>query len=188
MFAMYVELHKTVYQSMLALANKTDYIAYDPGTRVCHFLNSITDPSLAQAKLSLKANPEMYSSDFDATVEYLMNQVQHQQVNQQLNIASVGSGAAGRHCTRDDQGNNHKIPLVNYSLEECAPLLSAQRVVFVSAALPLMVNAVETATAGMVVVVVTASINARTATNMTPRVPSIMPLLHLLPLSPRMLM
>ncbi len=91
--ATYVERHKDVYQSMLALAKKTDYIAYDPGTRVRHFLNGITDPSFAQAKLSLKAKREQYSGDFDATVEYLMNQVTHQQVNQQLHVASVDSGA-----------------------------------------------------------------------------------------------
>ncbi len=60
---------------MLALEKKTDYIAYDPRTCVCHFLNIITDPSLAQAKLSLDANCKMYSGNFDATVEYLMNQV-----------------------------------------------------------------------------------------------------------------
>ncbi len=51
-FAMYVECHKTAYQSMLALAKKTDHTAYDPSTCIQHFLNGITDPALAQAKLS----------------------------------------------------------------------------------------------------------------------------------------
>ncbi len=74
-FATFVECHKTAYQSMLSLAKKTDYTAYDPSTRFCHFLNGITDPALAQVKLSLEANSETYSGDFDATVEYLMNQV-----------------------------------------------------------------------------------------------------------------
>ncbi len=78
---------------MLALSKKIDYVAYDPSTRARHFLNGITDPSLAQAKLSFEADCDQYSGDFDATVEYLMNQVTHQQVNQQLHIASVDSGA-----------------------------------------------------------------------------------------------
>ncbi len=56
LFATYVERHMTVYQSMLALAKKTDYTAYDPSTHVHHFLNGITDPTLTQAKLSLEAN------------------------------------------------------------------------------------------------------------------------------------
>ncbi len=43
---------------MLALAKKTNYTAYNPSTCVCHFLNGITDPALAQAKLSLEANWE----------------------------------------------------------------------------------------------------------------------------------
>ncbi len=68
-FATYVEHHKTSYQSMLSLAKKTNHVAYDPGTRICHFLNCIMDPALAQAKLYLKANREMYSGNFDATVE-----------------------------------------------------------------------------------------------------------------------
>ncbi len=66
---------------MLVLAKKTDYTIYDPSTRVQHFLNGITKPALAQAKLSLEANHQWYSVNFDATVEYLMNQVLHQQVN-----------------------------------------------------------------------------------------------------------
>ncbi len=60
-FATYVERHKDAYQSMLTLAKKTDYVVYDPSTRVRHFLNGIMDPSLAQAKLSLEANCEQYS-------------------------------------------------------------------------------------------------------------------------------
>ncbi len=56
MFTMYVELHKNVYQSMLSLAKKTDYTAYDPRICIHHFLNGITDPALAQTKLSLEAN------------------------------------------------------------------------------------------------------------------------------------
>ncbi len=58
---------------MLALAKKTDYTTYDPSTCICHFLNGIMDPALAQAKLLLEANREQYSGNFDATVEYLMN-------------------------------------------------------------------------------------------------------------------
>ncbi len=98
-----------------------------PEPFVCHFLNSITDPSLAQAKLSLEANRETNSGNFDATVEYLMNQVQHHQVNQQLNIASVGCGAAGRLRTCDAQGNNLEMPLVQYLSEEWAQLSSTQK-------------------------------------------------------------
>ncbi len=127
MFATYVERHKSAYQSMLALAKNIKYIAYDPSTCVCHFLNGIRDHALAQAKLSLKANRETYSDNFDATVEYLMNQVQHHQVNQQLNIDSVGSGASGRLRTRDDQGNDLKMPLVHYLPKEWAQLLSTQK-------------------------------------------------------------
>ncbi len=56
-----------------------------------------------------------------------MNQVQHQQVNQQLNVASIGSGATGRLRTRDAQGNNLKMPLVQYSLEEWVQSSSTQK-------------------------------------------------------------
>ncbi len=112
---------------MLALAKKTDYVAYDPSTRVRHFLNGITDPSLAQAKLSLEANRDQYSGDFDATVEYLMNQVTHQQVNQQLHIASVDSSAPSRLKTKNAQGNDLEMPLIEYSNEQWAQLSSAQK-------------------------------------------------------------
>ncbi len=40
-FTTYVEPHKAVYQSMLALAKKTNYTAYDPSTCLRHFLNGI---------------------------------------------------------------------------------------------------------------------------------------------------
>ncbi len=90
---------------MLALVKRINYIAYDPGTCVCHFLNGITNPSLKQVKLSLEVNRKMYSGNFDATVEYLMHQVEYHQVNQQLKIASVGSSASGCLRTCDDQGN-----------------------------------------------------------------------------------
>ncbi len=56
-----------------------------------------------------------------------MNQVQHHQVNQQLNIASVGSSAPGCLGTCDNQGNNLEMPLVNYLLEEWAQSLLAQK-------------------------------------------------------------
>ncbi len=56
-----------------------------------------------------------------------MNQVQHQHINQQLNIASVGSGAAGHLHTHNAQGNDLKMPLVQYLLEEWAQLSSAQK-------------------------------------------------------------
>ncbi len=126
-FTMYVERHKAAYQTMLALAKKTDCTTYDPSTCVCHFLNGIMDPALAQAKLSLKANCKMNSVNFDATVEYFMNQVQHHQVTHQLNIASVGGGAPGclRNC--DDQGNNLEIPLIAYSPEDWAQSSSFQK-------------------------------------------------------------
>ena len=129
-FATYVERHKDAYQNMVTLAKKTDYVAYDPSTRVRHFLNGITDPSLAQAKLSLEANREQYSGDFDACVEYLMNQVTHQQVNQQLNIASVDTGAtvgAGRLKTKDARGNDLEMPLIQYTPEQWAQLSSQQK-------------------------------------------------------------
>lgn len=58
MFAPNVEQHKTTYQVMLALSMKTDYIAYNPGKRVHHFINGIMVPSLTKAKFSLFANPE----------------------------------------------------------------------------------------------------------------------------------
>ncbi len=112
---------------MLALGKKTDYTAYDPSTCIRHFLNSIMNPALTQAKLSLKANRKTYSGNFDATVEYLMNQVMHHQVNQQLNIASVCSGTYGWLRTCDDQVNNLEIPLLNYLLEDWTQLLSAQK-------------------------------------------------------------
>ncbi len=89
---------------MLALAKKTDYISYNPSTRVCHFLNGIMDPTVAQAKLLLEENCGQYFGNFDATVEYLMNQVLLHQVNQQLNIDCVGSGASGHLKTCDDCG------------------------------------------------------------------------------------
>ncbi len=53
-----------------------------------------------------------YSGNFDATVEYLMNQVTHQQVNQQLNIASVDSGPPSHLKTKDKRDNNIKMPLI----------------------------------------------------------------------------
>ncbi len=81
---------------MFALPKISSYIAYDPGTFVCHFLNSITDSSLSQSKLSLEANCVKYGGNFDVTVKYLMAQVDHQQVNKQLNITSVGSNTRGR--------------------------------------------------------------------------------------------
>ncbi len=112
---------------MLALAKKTDYVAYDPRTCVCHFLNGIMDPTLAQAKLSLEAIFKQYSGDFDVTVEYLMNQVTHHQVNQQLNISSLGSGPPGCLKTCNDCSNDLKMPLIEYSLEECAQSFSAQK-------------------------------------------------------------
>ncbi len=113
-FSTYVERHKDAYQSMLALAKRTDYVMYDPSTCVHHFLNGIMDPVLAQAKLSLEANSDQYSGNFDATVKYLMNQVTHHQVNQQLHIASVGSGPPDRLKTRYDCGNDLEIPHATY--------------------------------------------------------------------------
>ncbi len=119
-FSTYVERHMTAYQSMLALAKKNNYTAYDPSTRVCHFLNDIMDSALAQAKLSADANHEQYSGNFDATVVYLMNQVSHHQINQQPNIASVGSGAPGRLKTRNEHSRELVMPAIKYSCEEWA--------------------------------------------------------------------
>ncbi len=56
-----------------------------------------------------------------------MNQVTHQQVNQQLNIASVGSGTVGKLKTFDDCGNNLEMPLICYLPEEWAQLSSTQK-------------------------------------------------------------
>ncbi len=97
---------------MLALAKKTNYTTYDPSTCVCHFLNGIMDPVIAQAKLLIEASCDRYSGNFDATIEYLMNQVSHNQVNQLLNIASVSSGASV--CTKnyDSCGNDLELPLI----------------------------------------------------------------------------
>ncbi len=106
MFTTYVEHHKAVYQSMLALAAKTDCTTNDPSTHVHHFLNGITDPAVIQAKLSLKAYCYHYSGNFDTTVEYLMSQVSHHQVNQQLAIACFNSVAPGCLKTHDDCCNN----------------------------------------------------------------------------------
>ncbi len=72
-FSAYVKHHKTLFQSMLALAKKTDYTAYSPSIYVCHFLNGIMDPALTQAKLSTKANCMNYSDYFDASIKYPMN-------------------------------------------------------------------------------------------------------------------
>lgn len=126
-FSTYVECHKDAYQNMLTLAKKTDYVVYNPSTCVRHFLNGITDPSLTQVKLSLEANHEQYSGNFDACVEYLMNQVTHQQVNQQINIVSVGSGAPNCLKTKDKCHNNIVMPLVEYTNEQWAQLSSGQK-------------------------------------------------------------
>ncbi len=56
-----------------------------------------------------------------------MNQVTHQQVNQQLHIASVDSGAPNRLKTKDAQGNDLEMPLIEYSNEQWAQLSSAQK-------------------------------------------------------------
>lgn len=90
---------------------KTNHVTYDRSTHVHHFLNGITDPSMDQTKLSLEANHNQYSGKFDATVKYLKSQVTHQQVNQQLNIASLDSGTFGRLKTSDTHGNDFKMPL-----------------------------------------------------------------------------
>ena len=130
-FAAYVERHKSCYQQMQALAKTSDYTAYDPGTRVRHFLNGITDPSLAQAKLSLAANEEKYGRDFDATVEYLTTQVSYQQQNRRLNVAAVARAPAaasgGNLVTKDQQGNDLEMPAVFYSPDQWAQLSAAQK-------------------------------------------------------------
>ncbi len=127
MFATYVECHKTTYQSMLALEKKTNHVIYDSSTCVYHFLNGITNPTLVQAFLSLEANHDHYSSNFDATIEYCMNQVHHLQVNQQHTIASVGRSAVGKLKTHDDCRNDRRMHLVCYLTKEWAQLSSAQK-------------------------------------------------------------
>ncbi len=129
---------------MLTLAKQTDYVTYNPNTRVCHFLNGIMDPSLAQAKLSLEANREQYSGDFDATVEYLMNQVTHQQVNQQLHVASVDSGAPSRLKTKDERSNNLKMPLIEYSNKQWDQLSWPRKQVSASAIWPCKIGIADT--------------------------------------------
>ncbi len=113
-FAAHVECHKTTFQPILALVKKTNYVSYNPGNCVYLFLNSIMDPFVAQTKLSLDANCDQYSDNFDATVQYLMNQVTHQQVNQQVNIASVGSSIARKLKICDNCRNNLKMPPLCY--------------------------------------------------------------------------
>ncbi len=127
MFNTCVECHKQAYQSMLALAKKTDNTTYDPSKRVRNFLNGITNPPFAQANLSLEANCEQYSGNFDATVEYLMHQVLHQQVNQSLLISSMGSDTAGYLKTRNDCGKDLEMPLDDYLPKDWAQLLPAQK-------------------------------------------------------------
>ncbi len=117
-FVTYVKHHKMIYQAILSLAKKTNYVAYGPSMRVCHFLNSNTDPSFAQVKVPLNANSKKYSSDFDATVEYLMNQVLHQKADQHLNIANVGSSASKTLKTKDDKGQDLDMPVVQYPPEQ----------------------------------------------------------------------
>ncbi len=80
------------------------------------------DPSLAQAKLSFEANHVQYSGNFDTIIEYLMNQVLHHQVNQQIHIASVGSGASGSLKTHNDHGKNLEMPLIWYLPKEWTQL------------------------------------------------------------------
>ncbi len=58
-------LNKSIYQDMLALAKMTHYVAHDPSTHVYHFLNSIIDPWLTQAKLFVNGNCDQYSGNFD---------------------------------------------------------------------------------------------------------------------------
>ncbi len=113
------------YQSMLAFAKKTNYIAYDTGTCMCHFLNGIMNPSLTQTNLLLDTNHNQFSGTFDATIEYLMNQVTHQQGNQHLNFDHVNSGANKSLKTKGDQGHNLEMPVINYSPEVWTQLSSA---------------------------------------------------------------
>lgn len=86
-------------------------------------MRGITDPSLAQAKLSWLANPQKYARDFDATVEYLLNQVVHHQMNQQLNIAADRQGTAGTLHREDDKGQDLNMLAVLYSKEQWAKML-----------------------------------------------------------------
>ncbi len=89
-------------------------------------INAVTsDPSLAQVKLLLDFNHDKYSGNFDTTVEYPMNQISHQQINQYYNIASW------QQCPQDlETGLNIldlEMPLIHYKPEECAQLSSAQK-------------------------------------------------------------
>ncbi len=58
-------------------------------SRTHQFLNSNSDFSLAQAKLSLETNCNTYSGGFDATVKYLTTQVTHQLVTSTLSVLVV---------------------------------------------------------------------------------------------------
>ncbi len=58
---------------------------------------------------------------------YLKNQVLHKQVNQLLQIASVGNGNAGCLKTLNDLGQDLEMPLVDYLPKDWAQLSSAQK-------------------------------------------------------------
>jgi len=129
-FTSYVERHKTAYQGMLALEKKTDYRAYDPGTRVRKFLAGIQDPALSQAKLSIQANSEKYGSDFDACVDYLTNCVGMQQSNQRIAVAATGSSTADNAKTlktHDAQGCELVMPAIFYNKPQWDQLSKAQQ-------------------------------------------------------------
>ncbi len=88
---------------------KMDYIVYDPGTHIHHFLNKMMDPLLAQAKLFLDKNSNQYSTDFNVTIKYILNQVTFQHYNQQLKIDSIGCG--GSKALKTMEGVISRCPL-----------------------------------------------------------------------------
>ncbi len=105
---------------------RKNYVAFDQSLRVCHFLSCITDSSQAQTKLSLNANCEKYSGDFDVIVEYLMTQVLHQKVNEHLDIVSIGSSSPKTLKTNYDKGQELYMPVIYYLHEQWAHFSSAQ--------------------------------------------------------------
>lgn len=76
-------------------------------------MNSIMDPSLALAKLSLFANCKKYTKDFDGTIDYLTTQVSHQAATPCLNIATAGQEIAGALRTKDNKGQDFEMLAVS---------------------------------------------------------------------------
>lgn len=69
-------------------------------------MNSIVDPYLAPAPLSLFPNRVKHVREFDVAMEHLVNQMSHQAVNQHLNNAAFGQGTISIFKTKDDKGQD----------------------------------------------------------------------------------